>query len=101
MPTMTSHPPGAFSWIELMTTDAAGARAFYSQVFDWSVNEIPMGEMGNYYIFQKDGADAAAMFQAGPDMAGVPPFWMSYISVEDADASTAKAKELGATVHKE
>jgi uncharacterized protein len=101
MPTMTSHQPGAFCWIELMTSDAAGARAFYTQLFDWGVNEIPMGEMGSYYIFQKDGADAAAMFQAGPDMAGVPPFWMSYISVEDADASTAKAKELGATIHKE
>jgi uncharacterized protein len=60
-----------------------------------------MGEMGNYYIFQKDGADAAAMFQAGPDMAGVPPFWMSYVSVDDADASTSKAKELGASIHKE
>ncbi len=101
MTRVTSHQPGAFCWIELMSSDAAGARAFYTQLFGWSVNEISMGEMGMYYIFQKSGADCAAMFQAGPDMAGVPPFWMSYISVDDADASTEKAKSLGANVHKE
>ena len=100
MPKVTSHPPGAFCWIELMAADATGARDFYSKLFNWSVNEIPMGEMGTYYIFQKDGADSAAMFERTPDMAGVPPFWMSYVSVEDADASTGKAKSLGAEVHK-
>lgn len=98
MPNVTTHPPGAFCWIELMAADAAGARSFYSQLFDWTVNEIPMGEMGNYYIFQKNGADAAAMYQRMPDMATVPPFWMSYVAVEDADASTEKAKSLGAHV---
>jgi predicted enzyme related to lactoylglutathione lyase len=101
MTQVTSHPPGAFCWIELMTTDAAGARSFYSQLFGWSVNEISMGEMGMYYIFQKKGADAAAMYQRTPDMEGVPPFWMTYVSVDDADAATAKAKGLGAVVHKE
>ena len=96
---VTSHPPGAFCWIELMAADAAGARAFYSQLFDWGVREISMGDMGMYYIFQKDGADAAAMYERTPDMAGIPPFWMSYVHVDDADASTEKAKSLGATVH--
>ena len=100
MPKVTSHPPGSFCWIELMAADAKGARDYYSQLFNWTVNEIPMGEMGTYYIFQKDGADSAAMFERTPDMAGVPPFWMSYIAVEDADAATEKAKGLGAAVHK-
>lgn len=95
---VTTHPPGTFCWIELMTSDSAGARSFYTGLFDWSVSENPMGEMGIYYIFRKDGADAAAMYQAGPDMQGVPPFWMSYISVEDTDAMTEKAKSLGGTV---
>ena len=29
--------------------------------------------------------------------AGVPPHWNSYVTVEDADAASAKAQELGAT----
>ena len=98
MPKITSHTPGTFCWVELMAADAGGARDFYSQLFDWTVNEIPMGEMGTNYIFQKDGADAAAMYQRGSDMASVPPFWMSYVCVEDADATTEKAKGLGAQV---
>ncbi len=99
MPNVTSHRPGAFCWIELTAADAAGARSFYTQLFDWTVNEIPMGEMGSYYIFQKNGADTGAMYQRMPDMANVPPFWMSYIRVDDADASTEKAKSLGATIY--
>jgi predicted enzyme related to lactoylglutathione lyase len=39
------------------------------------------------------------MYERTPDMAGVPPFWMSYIRVDDTDASTEKAKSLGATLH--
>ncbi len=31
--------------------------------------------------------------------AGTPPNWLSHVSVEDADAGTAKARELGGTVH--
>lgn len=98
MPNVTSHPPGTFCWIELATSDAAAARAFYTSLFGWSVNETPMGEMGTYYIFQKNGADCAAMYQIGPQMAGMPPNWASYVSVADADAGTDKAKSLGAQV---
>jgi uncharacterized protein len=94
----TSHQPGAFCWIELMTSDAAGARSFYTQLFGWSVNENPMGDLGIYYIFQKDGADAGAMYERTAEMAGIPPFWMSYVRVDDADAATEKARSLGATV---
>jgi predicted enzyme related to lactoylglutathione lyase len=33
--------------------------------------------------------------------AGAPPAWNSYVTVEDADATLARAKELGASVHAE
>ena len=29
--------PGAFSWVELMTTDADGAAKFYGELFGWTV----------------------------------------------------------------
>jgi predicted enzyme related to lactoylglutathione lyase len=99
MPEVQSHPPGAFCWIELMTSSAAGARSFYTELFGWSVNEIPMGDLGMYYIFQKDGADTGAMYERTAEMEGMPPFWMSYVRVDDADAATEKAKSLGASVH--
>jgi hypothetical protein len=99
MTKMTSHPDGAFCWIELMAANADGARAFYTKLFDWGVREISMGEMGMYFIFQKSGHDCAAMFQRMPDMASVPPFWMTYVQVDNTDAATEKAKSLGATLH--
>lgn len=95
---MNAHTPGTFCWIELATSDAAGARTFYPALFGWGVSEFPMGEMGTYYIFQKNGADCAAMYQMGPEHAGMPPNWLSYVAVASADAVTEKAKSLGGTV---
>lgn len=89
---------GTFCWIELGTSDASAARNFYTQLFGWTVNENPMGEMGIYYIFQKGGRDAAAMYQIGPQQEGMPPNWLSYVAVQSADESTEKAKSAGGTV---
>ncbi|MBA3717852.1 MAG: VOC family protein, partial [Actinobacteria bacterium] len=30
---------------------------------------------------------------------GVPPNWLAYLGTDDVDATTERAKELGATVH--
>lgn len=95
----TSHEPGTFCWIELATSDADGARAFYTSLFGWTVNEFPMGDQGIYSMFQSEGRDAAAMYKQGQDQQGVPPNWMSYVSVADADAIAEKAKSLGGNVH--
>ncbi len=95
MPHFTSHQPGSFCWIELMTSDAAAARTFYTRLFHWTVNEIPMGEMGTYYIFQKDGRDVAAMYEERR----TPPAWQSYVAVASADAAAEQIKSLGGQVH--
>lgn len=100
MTVTNSHAPGTFSWIELGTSNTTGAKAFYTDLFGWTVNEIPMGEMGIYYIFQKSGRDAAAMYQQGPDQEGIPPHWLSYVAVSSADAAAEKAASLGANVAK-
>jgi uncharacterized protein len=94
MPQFTSHQPGSFCWIELMTTDAAAARAFYTQLFGWTVNEIPMGEMGTYHMFRKGGRDAGAMYEEPRTRAA----WQSYIAVSDADAAVEQVKSLGGGV---
>lgn len=98
MPHVSSHPPGSFCWIELATGDIDGAKTFYTQLFGWTVNEIDMGEHGKYNIFQKDGRDCAAGYQFMPGQPYMPPNWLSYVSVADADQSVEKAKSLGATL---
>lgn len=95
MPNVTVHTPGSFCWIELATPDAASARAFYTGLFAWKVNEFPMGEMGTYTIFQTGGRDAAAMYQTTE----MPPNWTSYIAVANVDQSAEQIKSLGGQVH--
>jgi uncharacterized protein len=100
MPEFTRHEPGTFCWIELAAHDANAARRFYTELFGWTVNEVPMGDSGFYYILEKNGKAAAALYEMMPDMRaqGMPANWMSYVAVASADDATAKAKALGGTV---
>ena len=91
------HDPGTFCWVELATSDDKAAKQYYTGLFGWTANENDMGEMGIYYIFQKDGRDCAAMYKQGKEQQGIPPNWLSYVSVANADESVAKAKSLGAS----
>lgn len=99
MSIMERYTPGTFSYAELATSDAAAARAFYTGLFGWEVDEIPMGEHGSYYMFRLGSHVTAAMHQVGPEQAaGVPPHWGSYVTVASVDGSAARAAELGGTV---
>jgi len=96
-----THASGMFCWFECGTTDAAAARSFYCKLFGWDAVDVPMpGEGGGTYtLFQADGADIAGLYElAGPQIEGVPSNWATYVSVENADESAAKAEALGATI---
>src|SRR6478672_10866447 len=100
MAVIDRHPPGSFCWIELATTDQASAKKFYTSLFDWKVNEFPMGPGEMYTIFRMDDRDAAAAYTLRPDQRsqGIPPHWLLYISVNSADDAAAKAAQLGGKV---
>ncbi|HEY1369256.1 MAG TPA: VOC family protein [Gaiellaceae bacterium] len=93
-------PQGVFVWDELGTTDPDGAQAFYEAVFGWTTQD--MGEdYGGYRVFNTgDSENGIAGLMKNPD-ASIPPHWQPYVAVEDPDAITAKARELGATVYLE
>jgi uncharacterized protein len=100
MPSIDKHKPGSFCWIELTTTDQIAAKAFYSSLFGWQVNDIPMGPDGVYTIFKLQGGDVSAACTLRPDQRsqGVPPHWMIYIAVDGADASATRAAQVGGKV---
>lgn len=100
MPTIDKHAPGDFCWIELATTQQNAAIAFYAKLFGWAANHMPVGPDEFYTIFRLEGRDAAAAYTLQKDQLdrGVPPHWNLYIAVESADASAARAAELGGTV---
>ncbi len=85
-----------FVHIELQTKDLAQAKDFYSRLFGWKLEDIPMPEGGSYTMIDVGEGTGGGMFQ-NPDPA-VPPYWLAYVGVDDIRASTARARELGATV---
>jgi predicted enzyme related to lactoylglutathione lyase len=91
------YAPGTFCWVELATTDAAAAGAFYSGLFGWTVVEVPMGEGQIYYMLQLGGRDVAALYEQQPEQRalGVPPSWLSYVAVTDVEESAARVADLG------
>src|SRR5688500_16253497 len=94
------HAPGTFSWIELGTSDPAGAKKFYQSIFGWTAMDVPMGPEFVYTILQLEGQDVGALYKLMPDQVsmGVPPNWLSYVEVQSADDAAGKAKQLGGSV---
>jgi uncharacterized protein len=94
------HAPGTFCWPELATSDAVGAKTFYTALFGWGVHDTPAGPDGVYTMFTLDGKELGAAHELMPQQKanGVPPHWLPYIAVANADESVAKAQTLGATV---
>jgi len=102
MPQVSSHQPGTFCWFELGTSDWKAAKKFYTSLFGWKANEVPMEENSPpYVLLQKGGKDAGALYQMPETQKGVPPFWMIYVAVKSADETAKKAKKLGGKVEKE
>jgi len=94
-----TYAPGTFCWADLGTTDREAAKAFYTKLFGWEAVDGPSTEASEYTIFKLDGADVAALYEMGEqERDALEAHWSSYVSVEDADAAAAQAKELGAEV---
>ena len=96
MGTRTSYPHGTFSWVDLATTDAEGAKAFYGRLFGWTFDDRAAGE-GMIYSMAQIGDDSVAAL-AQDDTGAAPPHWNSYVTVDDVDALVPRVSELGGTV---
>jgi predicted enzyme related to lactoylglutathione lyase len=94
MTEVTKHEPGSFCWPELATTDAGGAKKFYTTLFEWGFSDSPAGPDMIYTTLEKSGKRVGALYALGPEQKGVPPHWNTYVSVASADETARKAKEL-------
>jgi predicted enzyme related to lactoylglutathione lyase len=88
------HEPGTFSWTDLSTPDAQASKEFYGGLFGWNFKDDPIPGGGVYVMARLAGRAAAAMFETTERH----PAWASYVTVEDADATAARASQLGATL---
>jgi uncharacterized protein len=86
----------AFVHVELNTTDVEKAKSFYGQLFSWKLEDVPMGDGLNYTMIGVGEGTGGGMLKN--PMPGGPSMWLPYMLVDDIQASTAKAKSLGATI---
>jgi uncharacterized protein len=101
MTTFTKHEHGTFSWIELGTTDADAAKRFYGGLFGWQFDDMPAGPDMIYSMAKLNGQHVGAVYKMGAEMKGVPSHWASYVTVNNLEETTNKAKANGGKIHKE
>ncbi|MGZ4698539.1 MAG: VOC family protein [Oryzihumus sp.] len=89
------YPNGTPNWVDLMVDDVPAAREFYGALFGWETFDGPP-EAGGYTMALLQGRPVAGI---APKPEGVPvAAWSLYLAVDDGDATTARAREAGATI---
>jgi hypothetical protein len=97
---MTMH--GKPCWYELSTSadNLGAAETFYGDVLGWSVRDAGM-EGFTYHLATAGGDMVAGLMELSPEIRNLPPFWMIYFAVDDADKAAADIKAAGGAVHRE
>jgi len=85
-----------FVHVELHTNDLPKAKAFYSKLFGWKLEDMPMPGGGSYTMIGVGEGTGGGMMTSQPP--GSPPRWQAYVGVDDVATSTRNARELGAKV---
>lgn len=87
--------PGTPSWVDLGSPDVDASVQFYGELFGWTADE-GSPEFGGYRMLRSNGKQVAGV---GPLMnPQQPPAWTTYVSVDDARATSEKAKAAGGHV---
>lgn len=98
MSEVAEHAPGTPSWVDLATTDAAGAIEFYRALFGWTAEDEGGEAGGRYTMLRKDGKDVAALYASASVSAQGYSRWNTYITVADADVAARRVDHAGGTV---
>ncbi|HXB21814.1 MAG TPA: VOC family protein [Candidatus Solibacter sp.] len=89
----------AFVHVELNTPDSEKAKAFYSKLFQWKLEDVPNPATpdGTYTIINVGTGTGGGIMKQVP---GGPSGWLAYVAVDDIHAATKKAQSLGAEIMK-
>ncbi|WP_149828382.1 VOC family protein [Streptomyces tailanensis] len=98
--------PGSLSWTELYTSDAAGAKDFYSDVFGWRFSDMQLpGGGGTYSLITPADLPEERMhgglMELPEDQLALTngrPYWHPVFNVTDCDAAVAKVTGNGGSV---
>ena len=89
-----------FVHVELNTADPEKAKAFYSKLFQWQLEDVPnpAAPSGSYTLVKVGTGTGGGIMKQVP---GGPSGWLAYVAVDDINAATEKARSLGGKVMKD
>lgn len=92
---MPAH--GDFCWNELASTDAEGAKKFYTELFGWKLKESQATGMA-YTEIVAGGKESGGIYQMTAEQGNMPSRWTAYVAVDDVDAAASRVEGLGGKV---
>ena len=94
-----ANEPGTLIWNQCQTPDPVRAAEFYQAVFGYEVDEIQLNETDTpFRVLKVGGRGVAGVREPVSQTSGGPPHWSTVFAVADADATVARARELGGDV---
>lgn len=102
--------PGSIWWNEYLAKDANRINHFYATVIGWRMKLVALeetsrlaepGEKGYMMMLARGEETAGVMRLADADFPDARPGWFTYIQVDDADAATRRAVQLGGRIVRE
>ena len=94
-PASHEHHPGKIVYAELVTPDLEAAKRFYGGLFGWTFRDVPLGAR-KFAEALLNGQQVAGLMQRPVPGGKHRPAWLTFISVQDADAASASATRNGA-----
>ena len=85
---------GRLVWYELLTTDLAAAKKFYTNVVDWTTQPFD-GSPTPYEMWMRPGGAPVGGLTTIPPGMNFPPHWEMYVGVPKLEDAVAKVEKLG------
>lgn len=92
-------PIGSIEWRDLTVANAEQVSDFYTQIVGWQKEPVSMGDYNDFSMNNSQGTIAGICHAKG-DNASLPPQWLMYVLVENAQLSAQKTIELGGEILK-
>jgi uncharacterized protein len=92
--------PGEWIWSSLITSDVDASGGFYQTLFNYEVFEMDDDNDGNadHVLFSSENYARASANPLPANKPDVRSHWIHFVRVEDAQAATRKAVELGGRI---
>lgn len=90
--------PGEWLWSSLLVKNVDQETAFYHALFAYDNFDLPSDDQSKHVILSSGGFARAGVSALPGDSVRRHPHWLNFVRVEDAEASSAKAVQLGGRV---